>query len=127
MQIAAPPAMARKRLLLIFLALAGIAALQPPDEANVPESEKRIPMGHYCKRPDVAIGPRETRAHHCDCKYSCSIDENGAVVEHEAPECLSFCHLNGRRCTCHVEEPCDPKRGGLVDMDGNLIAVSRNR
>ena len=112
------------RLLLIVLALLSVAALQPPDESNVPDSEKRIPMGHYCKLAGVPIGPKETRAHSCDCKYSCSIDEHGNVSEHESPNCLAYCHLNGRRCTCHPEDPC-PIEGhdnALIDMDGNIVA-----
>lgn len=118
-----------KRLLLIMLAALSIAALQPPDETNVPDSEKRIPAGHYCKRSDVTISPRETRAHSCDCKYSCTTDSDGNIVEHESPNCLAFCHVNNRRCTCHPEEPC-PKDGGhdnaLMDMDGRVVAVTRH-
>ncbi len=118
-----------RRLLLLVAILASMAQqAQPPrvDESSLPESEKRIPQDHYCKRSDVAIGPRETRAHHCDCKFSCSLDENGDVVEHEEPSCLAFCHKNGRRCTCHVEEPCEPKGNGLTDMDGHVIAMRRH-
>lgn len=106
---------------VLVLALA-VVALQPPDESNVPDSEKRIPQGDYCKRVGVTITPRETHAHACDCKFSCSLDEDGNIVEHESPECLAFCHLHGRRCTCHVEEPCDPHGNGLMDMDGHVLA-----
>jgi len=119
-----------KRALLALFVFASLAmqTVQPPDESNVPESEKRIPAGHYCKRPDVTITPRETHAHHCDCKFSCSVDEEGNIVEHEAPNCLAYCHLNGRRCTCHTEEPCEGegKHGNaLMDMDGHVVAVKR--
>jgi len=111
-----------KRVLFLLLAISSIAALQPPDESNLPESETRIPAGHYCKRADVTITAKETRAHPCSCKYSCSLDENGDVVEHEEPSCLAFCHKNGRTCTCHVEEPCEPKGNALMDMDGRVVA-----
>src|SRR5690242_14197450 len=36
---------------LLTAALVGSAAAQPPvDESALPQSEKRIPPGHYCKR-----------------------------------------------------------------------------
>jgi hypothetical protein len=115
-----------KRALMLLLALVSLAAQQPPDESNLPDSEKRIPIGHYCKRSDVPIGPRETKAHPCDCKYSCSVDENGVVTERESSSCLAYCHKNGRRCTCHPEG--DPSvtcttGNGLIDMDGQVVAV----
>jgi hypothetical protein len=109
--------------LLVIVAAVSIGAQRQPDESNVPDSEKRIPPGHYCKRPDVPITPNETKAHACACKYSCSVDEHGNVSEHESPDCLSFCHLHGRRCTCHVEEPCDPKGNALMNMDGRIVAI----
>jgi hypothetical protein len=117
-----------KRLAIIVLALAAVAAQQPPDESNVPESEKRIPPGHYCKRAGVAIGPRETHAHSCNCTFSCTVDKDGNIVEHEDASCQAFCHKNGRRCTCHVEEPCpgtDPGNARM-DMDGKVVAVLRH-
>lgn len=76
------------------------------------QSEHQIPAGDYCKRPDVTIGPKETHAHHCDCTYACSVDENGVVHEFDGekqPKCKSYCSKDGRHCTCHVEEPCDLK------------------
>jgi len=114
-----------KRVLFLLLALSSLAAQQPPDESNLPESERQIPPGHYCKRADVTITPREKNAHPCSCKYSCSINEKGEIVEHEEQGCKAFCHANGRRCTCHVEEPCEPKGNALMDMDGNVVAVRR--
>lgn len=109
------------------LGLGGLAAIQPPDESHLPDSEKRIPQGHYCKRPDVPITPRETRAHHCTCKYTCSVDEHGNVSEHEDTQCLAYCHLNGRRCTCHVEEPClKAGSNALMDMRGHVVAIRRH-
>jgi|ERR1051326_3481605 hypothetical protein len=118
-----------KRILLALFVLSSLAMqTSQVDESNAPESEKRIPQGHYCKRPDVTIGPREARAHHCDCKFSCSVDEEGNIVEHEAPNCLAYCHLNGRRCTCHTEEPCEGegKHGNaLMNMAGEVVAVKR--
>lgn len=115
--------------LILYAMLLGFTVAQsgqPPDESTLPDSEKRIPAGHYCKRPDVAIGPRETKAHHCGCEYSCSVDAQGNISEHESETCLSYCHANGRRCTCHVEEPCVGKPGNaLMDMDGRVIAMKR--
>jgi hypothetical protein len=115
------------RLALLVLVLLSVAAQRVPDESNVPESEKRIPPGHYCKRPDVPISANETHAHSCACRYSCSVDEQGNVSEHESPNCLAFCHLNGRRCTCHVEEPCERPGNGLMDMNGRVLAMRRLR
>ena len=93
------------RPLIVLVAIIGLAAQRPAVVAQSPE--ERIPPSHYCKRVGVRITERETRAHACDCKYSCSIDESGHVIEHEAPTCLAYCHKDGRRCTCHVEEPCE--------------------
>lgn len=121
------------RLLLIVAAIATLVAQHPPDESRVPESEKRIPPGHYCKHTEP--GPRETSAHQCACTYSCRIDSNGTVTESESPSCLAFCHVNGRRCTCWPEgdplHPCqhsdsDHAHGqAWMDMNGRVIAVSR--
>lgn len=116
------------RIIIVSLLAAGLAAQQPPDESNVPEAEKRIPPGHYCKREGVPIGPTETRAHSCACTFACSVDEEGNVTEQESPNCLAYCHVNQRRCTCHVEEPanCDnPARAhAWIDMDGRLVAIA---
>jgi hypothetical protein len=115
-----------KHLVLIFLALAELAAQQATDESNLPDIEKRIPPGDYCKRVGVRIGPRETRAHSCDCTVSCSIDEDGAVVQQEDATCQAFCEKNGRRCTCHVEEACpggDPGNARM-DMEGHVVSVT---
>ena len=101
---------------------------QPPDESNVPDVEKRIPPGHICKKAGVPIGPRE-KAHACACKYSCDINiETGEVTERESEECMAYCHLNGRRCTCHVEEPCpgSKEHNALMNMDGRVVAVLRH-
>jgi hypothetical protein len=117
----------KRLLLLVVVGILSVGAQRPPDESNVPESEKRIPPGHYCKRPDVPITRNETKAHACDCKFSCSVDEQGQVSEHESPGCLAYCHLNGRRCTCHVEEPCQPKGNALMDMNGRVVAMRSRR
>lgn len=109
------------KLTVLLLAVLALGAQQPSQNP-----EERIPAGHYCKRVGVPIGPREKSAHSCDCKYSCSIDKDGNVSEHEDSACLAYCHKDNRRCTCHVEEPCEPK-GGLVDMDGRLVGVARRR
>lgn len=119
--------------LLILVALIGMAAQQPPDESTVPDNEKRVPPGTVCKRPDVPIRPQE-RAVHCDCTYSCEIDTDGNVVEHESSTCSTYCHVNGRRCSCWPEgdpqHPCEhtgdqTRAHGLIDMDGRLVAVFR--
>jgi hypothetical protein len=88
---------AMTRLILLVLAALSIAAQRPPDESNVPPNEKRVPPSDYCKAKGVPIGPKETRAHTCECSFSCTIDERGTVTEHEGPTCLTYCHVNGRR------------------------------
>ena len=102
-----------------------VTQTQPPDESNLQESERRIPPGHYCKRADVPISKSETSAHPCSCTYSCSVDEEGNVTESESSACQAFCKKNGRRCTCHVEEPCPgtAKGNAVMDMDGTVVAV----
>jgi len=117
-----------RSLAIIAAAVLALAAQRPPDETNVPPSEKRIPPGDYCKRAGVPIGPRETHAHSCECHFSCTVDENGTITQHEDASCQAFCHRNGRRCTCHVEEPCPNDRHGnaLMDMDGRVVAVHRH-
>lgn len=107
-----------------LLRLAGVAQQLPNEDALSP-AEKRIPAGHYCKRSNVRITRSETHAHPCDCKYSCSVDEHGNVTEHESVDCLAYCRRNGRRCTCHVEEPCDVKGHALMDMHHHVVALPR--
>jgi hypothetical protein len=108
-----------------LLGLAG-AAQQQTNEDTLSPAEKRIPAGHYCKRSNVMITSSEKNAHPCDCKYSCSVDQYGNVTEHESTDCLAYCQKNGRRCTCHVEEPCDPKGGrALMDMNHRVVAMPR--
>ena len=112
-------------LLLAFLLGQTVAQPATP-EADLPDFEKRIPPGDYCKAKDVTITPRETHAHHCDCTMSCTVDEQGEVTVHESSNCMAYCEKNGRRCTCHVEAPC-PKDGSnaLMDMTGQVISVRR--
>ena len=115
----------------------GASGCPDGDENTIQANEKRIPVGHYCKRPDVPISPRETRAHHCDCTYACTVLPDGTVVEtggeHASPDnegrggCLSYCQKNGRTCTCHVEEPCEAGQHALADMTGQLVAVPKGR
>jgi hypothetical protein len=115
-------------LTVVVAALVSIAAQPPVDESTLLDSEKRIPPGHYCKRADVTITARETHAHPCSCTMSCTVDEQGAVTTHESSSCMAYCEKNGRRCTCHVEEPC-PKDGhnALMDMRGRVVAMARRR
>jgi len=121
-------------LAILVLSAVGITRQQPtyqgrplpdgPEENITDEREKRVPPFDYCKRSDVTITPRETHAHHCDCTVTCSIGPGGEVIEQENEKCLTYCHKNGRHCTCHTEEPCPIGPGqGLLDMDGNLVAV----
>ncbi|HKB11291.1 MAG TPA: hypothetical protein VKD69_11565 [Vicinamibacterales bacterium] len=115
-----------KRIAIVALALFALGAQQRPiDESSLPPAEKRIPPGDYCKKAGVPISPRETRAHSCKCTFSCTVDANGNVVEREDASCQAFCHKNGRRCTCHVEEPCPGSTHGnaMADMDGHVVAV----
>jgi len=116
-----------KQIVIVVLALAALAAQQPVDESHLSEAEKRIPPNHYCKKAGVPIGPRETRAHPCECTFSCTVNADGSIVEHESAACQAFCQKNGRRCTCHVEEPCprDGAGNALMDMDGRVVAVIR--
>lgn len=112
------------RALVLIVALLSVAAQQPKvDESNVPDSEKRMPQGYHCKQPDVTIGKNE-KAVHCSCEYSCHVDENGAIVEAESPDCMGYCHVNGRRCTCWPEG--DPKKsceaGPIADTDPILVS-----
>jgi hypothetical protein len=116
-----------RRLLVLLLAAASLSAQQPPDESNVPAEEKRIPPGHYCKAKDVPISPREKNAHHCDCKMVCDFDQDGNQTgERTSNDCMSWCELNGRKCTCHVEQPCPGTFAGraLRDMHGTVVAVA---
>lgn len=109
--------------LALMLAVVGLAAQQPEDP------ERRIPAGHYCKREDVPISPRETNAHHCACKMVCDFDENhNQTGERTTSDCMAWCQKEGRRCSCHVEEPCPGTlhaHQGWADMDGQIIAVRR--
>ncbi len=120
-----------KYVILVWLATLAVALQQRPvpeprvDEATLPEVERRIPPDHYCKRAEVPISPREHYAHHCSCKMSCTVDEQGNITEHESVECLAYCHKNGRHCTCHIEEPCPDSAHGnaWMDMDGRVVAM----
>jgi hypothetical protein len=118
-----------KRLAIVLLATVAVGAQQPPDESNLPTSETRIPPGDYCKKAGVPIGQHETRAHPCECTFTCTVDQDGRIVEHEGATCQAFCHKNGRRCTCHVEEPCPGGDGGnaRMDMGGHVVRVNVRR
>jgi hypothetical protein len=109
-----------KRLALVVLAFVSVGAQQPPDESHLPDSEKRIPPGHYCK--SVPPGPRETKAHLCPCQYSCKIDGAGNVTEAESSDCLSYCKVNGRRCTCWPEgDPSQTCTFGEIAADDPIL------
>ncbi len=118
--------------LLMLAVLVGLVAQSPQDGYDKDghlKAEHQIPAGDYCKRSDVTIRPSETHAHHCDCTYACTVDENGNVNEFEGekqPKCKSYCSKDGRRCTCHVEEPCDRGGSATVDMNGQIVAVKRH-
>jgi hypothetical protein len=119
-----------KRVIILLALLALGAAQRPVDERDLPDFEKQIPPGDYCKRKDVPITKNESRAHHCDCTYSCYVDANGNVIEtggHRNSACLASCEMNGRRCTCHVEEPCpaEPGHNALADMHHTVVLVAR--
>lgn len=105
-----------RRVLLALAVVVSVAAQDP--------RETRIPEGHYCKRVGVPISKNETKAHSCECTYSCSIDADGNVTERESEACMAWCHKGGRHCTCHTEAPC-PSEGhnALADMDGHVVAV----
>lgn len=116
----------------LLVSAAGQARQPHVDESTLPASEKQIPEGDYCKKADVPIGKNETHAHPCSCAYHCTVDQNGNVTETEgehSPACKAYCSKNGRRCTCHPEEPCDVGAHGnaLADMDGTIVAVAAHR
>jgi hypothetical protein len=116
------------RVLLLVLAALSIGAQQP---RQLPPPGERMPEGYHCKRPDVAISKGE-RATHCDCKYTCSMNPDGSVNEHEDPSCSAYCHEKGQTCTCWPEgdpqHPCVGAMHGnaLMDMDGRVIAMRRH-
>lgn len=124
-------AMTRLTLTILAITAVTVIARQPPvwlpdgPEELIPEVERRIPPGDYCKRSDVEIRPTETHAHHCDCEYSCTLSEDGTIVEHETSTCQAWCQKNGRRCTCWPEgdpsKACTAPGSHAVDMDGVLI------
>lgn len=124
--------LAMTRLVVLLIALLGVAAQQSQsghDADGHLTSEHQIPAGDYCKRSDVTIRTSEIHAHHCDCTYSCVVDESGRVVDtggEKQVACKSFCSKDRRRCTCHPEG--DPSvtcigSNALMDMDGNVVAV----
>src|SRR5437899_2315466 len=88
------------RLLLALAVGASCGVLVAVAQSGDPR-ETRIPAGHYCK--SVLPGPKETKGHLCGCTYSCHINPDGSITEPESDACLSFCHKDGRRCTCHPE------------------------
>lgn len=118
-------------LCLAILCVVGAARQTPPHnlpdgpEELIPEVERKIPPGDYCKRADVTIGPKETHAHPCNCEYSCTLNEDGSILEHESSQCQAWCQKNGRKCTCWPEgdptKQCDVPGSHAVDMDGVLI------
>lgn len=113
-----------------------------PDK-NIDEKETRIPPGDYCKRADLPIAKTETRAHPCDCTYTCKVhvgadgkpllDVNGhPQVEERGGEkqeiCQSYCEKNGRQCSCHPEPVCDLVQGeARLDMHHRMTAIARAR
>lgn len=112
----------------------------PRDDDGHPASEHQIPAGHYCQRTKVyeenarrlaARGRKPESAHPCDCTYTCHVDANGSLSEtggEKSTGCKSFCEKDGRRCTCHVEEPCDLGQGSArFDMNHKMVAMSRSR
>ena len=125
------------RVVIVLLALVSLSALQqsPYDPDGHLKSEHQIPAGHACMQRRVfeenaqrltALGKRQSdMLHPCDCTYSCVIDENGNVQESDGeknPGCKSYCSKDGRKCGCHVEEPCLGTKNALVDMHGTVVA-----
>lgn len=99
---------------VLVLALVSMAmqsthqALPDGPEESLPDSEKQVPPHHYCMNHSEARMPRN--AHECHCDYVCivSSDEAGHEVFdiQESPQCKTYCHKNGRRCTCWPEPVC---------------------
>lgn len=121
------------KLFVLVLALAAVAAQQPPDDSYDADghlkAEHQIPAGDYCKNARVTIGPKETHAHACSCTYTCVVDANGTVSEtggEKSTGCKAYCSKDGRRCTCHPEEACDiGARQARFDMNGRMVAMRR--
>jgi hypothetical protein len=118
--------------LLLLAALVAVVAQQPDpsiDADGHQKAEHQIPAGDYCKHVGVPIGPKETHAHACACTYACHIDQNGNVSEtggEKSTNCKAYCSKDGRRCTCHPEEPCDlGSHVALKDMNHVIVAVTR--
>jgi hypothetical protein len=133
--------MTARVLLLIFAAFA--IGAQPPDDSIDADghlkAEHQIPAGHSCMSRRVfeenehrlaARGtPRSSAVHPCDCTYTCHVDASGNLMEtggEKSTGCKSYCSKDGRRCACHVEEPCPPAQGqARIDMNGTIVAVGR--
>lgn len=67
-------------------------------------------------------------AHPCDCTYACSVDANGNVTEtggEKGTSCKSYCSKDGRKCTCHVEEPCNQHHVAKFDMNHEMVSVTK--
>lgn len=73
----------------------------------VDPNETRVPPGDYCmNHSERRMAPN---AHECHCDYNCVteyVDGHPISVAHEASDCKTYCHRNGRYCTCHPEDPC---------------------
>jgi hypothetical protein len=132
-----------KQLLVIAAALLALGAQDHDPTVDTDghlKAEHQIPAGHYCQTTRVydenaqrlaARGLTPANAHPCDCSYTCHVDANGSPMEtggEKTTNCKSYCSKDGRRCTCHVEDPCPPADGqARVDMTGTVVAVGRHR
>lgn len=130
-----------KHLILIAIALAFIGAQAPDPEYDRDghlKTEHQIPAGHYCLQARVyeenqrRMSPdkrAQSTAHPCDCTYTCHVDANGQVMENggeKSTKCKSFCEVDERHCTCHIEEPCDLGAGqARFDMHHQMVAMAR--
>jgi len=128
-----------KILWLVALVALGFQQADPTIDADGHlKAEHQIPAGHYCQTTQVytenaqrlaARGQRPVNAHPCDCTYACHVDANGNVTEtggEKSTGCKSYCSKDGRRCTCHVETPCDlGHHVALKDMQQTIVAVTR--
>lgn len=126
--------------------LAALAAMQlllpqPPPDTSIDadghaKSEHQIPAGHYCLSQRVydenaKRGIKQAAGHPCGCTYTCHVDANGNVTEtggEKSTPCKAYCQVDGRKCTCHVEEPCDLSAGSArFDMNHRMVAMGAKR
>lgn len=101
---------------LLQLPTVNLPAVPPAPVAQQPEPLQPDPPRHdqyrddphaYCfhGKPETAM-PGNPSAHPCECKQSCIVTADGAVVTVEDPTCGLYCTKS--RCLCNVDEQTCP-------------------